>query len=168
RRCRGRPWAGSPEIGWANYSRVSAIAAQGQRPASVAPRGPLCSHLRMTGLEPRVLQRLTLALCHHVHREVLDRLVKKAVEIQLGVEMQEHGAEADRGAVHEHEFARHRDGAEALESLMDAERLLASVIRRLDPVSNRAHAVVEQRAVNEASPDIERLDQFAIEPPEAP
>src|SRR5262249_10344858 len=36
-------------------------------------------------------------------REIRDRLLEEAVEVELGGEVQEDGAEPDRGTVHEHE-----------------------------------------------------------------
>ena len=103
-----------------------------------------------------------------VDREVLDRLVEQPIEIEFRRQMQEHGAEADGGAVHEHELARHRDRAPGLERLMHPEGFLAAVFGRLHPVGDGAHAIVEQRAVDEPCPDIERIDQLAVEPLEAP
>src|SRR5262249_56078990 len=43
-----------------------------------------------------------------------------------------------------------------------------AVFRRLDAVGEAAHPVVQQRSVDETCPDIERVDQFSIEPLEAP
>ena len=77
--------------------------------------------------------------------------------------MQEHAAETDRRAVHEHEFARHGDRTFGFERLVHAEGFAAAVFGRLHAVGDAAHAVVEQRAVDEARPDIERVDQIAIE-----
>ena len=37
-----------------------------------------------------------------------------------------------------------------------------------DPVGDGAHPVVQQRPVDEPRPDVERVDQFAREPLEAP
>src|SRR5712691_3328883 len=101
-------------------------------------------------------------------REILDRRVEQLVEIELGAQMQEHRAEPDRRAVHEHEFARHRHRSLLLERLMHAERLAPAVFRRLDAVGEAAHAVVEQRPVDEPRPDVEHVDQFPVEPLEAP
>src|SRR5262245_19823798 len=82
--------------------------------------------------------------------------------------MQKHRTEPDRGPVHEHEFARHRDRAPLLERLMHPERFTPAVFRRLDAVGEAAHPVVQQRSAYETCPDIERVDQFPIEPLEAP
>src|SRR5579871_535444 len=53
------------------------------------------------------LQRGTLALSDAVDGEFLDRFAEKAMKVELRVKVQEHPAEADRRAVHEHELARH-------------------------------------------------------------
>ena len=52
-------------------------------------------------------------------------------------------------------------GPELFQRLVHPEGFLAPVLRRLDAVGDGAHAVVEQRAVDETGPDIERVDQFA-------
>ncbi len=69
--------------------------------------------------------------------------------------MQEHAAEPDRGAVHEDEFARHPDRALFLQRAVHREGLAAAVLGGLHPVGDGALAVVEQRAVDEARPDVE-------------
>ena len=66
------------------------------------------------------------------------------------------------------EFARHGDRAARFERLVHPERLAPAVFRRLDAVGEAAHAILEQRAIDEARPDVERVDQFATEPLEAP
>ena len=70
--------------------------------------------------------------------------------------MQEHAAEPDRGAVHEHEFARHRHRPLLLQRLVHLEGLAPAVFGRLHAVGDGAHPVVEQRPVDEARPDVER------------
>ena len=82
--------------------------------------------------------------------------------------MQEHGAEAHGGAVHEDELARHGDAAVLLQRLVDLESLLAAVLAGLDAVGHRADAVVEDRPVDEAGPDVQRVDQRLAEVLEAP
>ncbi len=59
-------------------------------------------------------------------------------------------------------------GPFALERLMHAERFAAAIFGRRYAVGDRAHAVVEQRRVDEPRPDVERVDQVAREPAEAP
>src|SRR3984893_4658908 len=51
---------------------------------------------------------------------------------------------------------------------MHPERFAPAVLGRLDAVGEAAHPVVQQRSIDEARPDIERVDQFPIEPLEAP
>jgi len=75
--------------------------------------------------------------------------------------MKKYCAQANSGAVHEHEFARHRDGAPRLERLVHAKCLLAPILGRFHPVGDCAHAIVEQRSVDEPCPDIKRIDQLA-------
>src|SRR6516165_9213404 len=82
--------------------------------------------------------------------------------------MQEYGAKPDRGAVHEHEFARHRHRSLLLERLVNAKSFAPAIFGWRDAVGDRAHSVVEQRRIDEARPDIERLDQIARQPAEPP
>src|SRR5262249_19524621 len=113
--------------------------------------------------DPRALTRGDLR-----GREVLDCRVEQTIEIELGTEMQEHPAEPDRGAIHEHELARHSDWALLAQRLMHAERFAPAIFGRLDPIRYGARAVVEQRAVDEPCPDIERFDQVAVETAKTP
>ena len=73
---------------------------------------------------------------------------------------QEHRAEADGGAVHEHELAGHRYPALSAQRLMHLENLAAAVGAGLDAVGDGAHAVVEQRPVDEARPDVQGGDRL--------
>src|SRR6185312_2663783 len=50
-----------------------------------------------------------------------DRVIEQAVIVELGVKMQEHAAEADRSAVHEHELARYSDRPLVTQTLMHTE-----------------------------------------------
>ena len=75
--------------------------------------------------------------------------------------MQEYAAEADRGAVHEHELAGHRDRPLLLQRAVNDKGLAAPVFRRRDPVGDGAHPVIEERPVDEPRPDVERVDEFA-------
>ena len=63
------------------------------------------------------------------------------MEIQLRAQMQEHAAEPDRGAVHQHELARHRHWPLLPQRLMDLEGLAAAVVAGLDAVGDAAHAM---------------------------
>src|SRR5919205_2792513 len=78
-------------------------------------------------------------------REMLDLGLEHAVEVQFGIEVQEHRAESHRGAVHEHELARHRDRALLAQGLVDPEGLASPVLARLDPVRDGAHAILQKR-----------------------
>src|SRR5262249_49917971 len=64
--------------------------------------------------------------------------------------------------------ARNGHWASGLESLMDTEGFLAAVFGWLHPIGDGPHPVVEQWAVYEPGPDIERIDQLAVEALEAP
>ena len=94
---------GSPESLWAGHKRVSAIVAEGQRRPQTG----------VDGFNPAAARASAWRLATTSTEKLLDRLVEQRVEIQFGAEVQEHRAEADRGAVHEHKFARHRDRCRA-------------------------------------------------------
>ncbi len=100
--------------------------------------------------------------------KLLDRLVKQTIEIQFRAQVQEHSPQTDCGAIHEHELPRHRHRTLALERLMHAKRFAAAVFAGRHAVSNCAHAVIEERRINKSRPNIERVDQFAGKPAEAP
>src|SRR3546814_6570765 len=69
---------------------------------------------------PRRRQRLPLARRQRGLVKVVDQLVEQPVPVDLGPEMHEHRAEADRRAIHEDEFAGRRDAAERPELAVDA------------------------------------------------
>src|SRR3546814_6659432 len=50
--------------------------------------------------------------------EVADEVVEHPVPVDLGIQVHEHRAEADGGAIHQHELARRRDPAEAAQFLV--------------------------------------------------
>ena len=56
------------------------------------------------------------------------------------------------------------DRALLLQRPVHLEGLAAAVFGRRDAVGDGAHAVVEQRAVDEARPDVEDVDQLAERP----
>src|SRR5947209_11440090 len=90
------------------------------------------------------------------------------MEIELGTKMQHDRAEADRRPIHQHELARDGDRAERTQALLDLPHLAAAVSMRRHPVRNRAHAIVEERRIDEAGPDVERVDDLVGELLEAP
>src|SRR5258705_9953838 len=51
--------------------------------------------------------------------EIVDQLVEQAVPVDARLQVQEHRAEADRGAVHEDKGARRGDAAQAADVAMD-------------------------------------------------
>src|SRR6188472_3186798 len=82
--------------------------------------------------------------------------------------MQEHAAEPDRSAVHEHELARYSDRPLVTQTLMHTEGLTPSIHPGADLVSDGAHAILEHRAIDEIGPDVEDVDQIVGEAGEAP
>src|SRR5262249_42839351 len=111
---------------------------------------------------------LRLPLGDALERELLDGLVEQPVKVELRLQVEENPAEPDRGAIHEHELARHHDRTLLLERLVHSEGLAPAVFRRLDPIGDTAHASLQQRPIDEARPDVEALDQAAAEPLESP
>src|SRR5262249_2634493 len=77
-------------------------------------------------------------------------------------------AKPDGGTIHEDELAGNGDRPLALQRLVDAERFPAPVLGRSDAVRDGPDAVVDQRAVDEAGPYVQRLDEVAVELLEAP
>src|SRR5262249_29692074 len=51
---------------------------------------------------------------------------------------------------------------------MHLEGFAPTVFRRLDAVGDGAHAIIEQRRVNEARPNVQDVDDLAAEPTKAP
>src|SRR5215468_8972560 len=119
-------------------------------------------------LKPDLCERSGLARRDLRERKLLNCRVEQTIEIEFGTKVQEHAAEADRGAIHEHELARYGDRTLLAQRLMHSERLAPAVLRRLDPIRDGAHAVVEERAVDEPCPNVERFDQVAVEAAKTP
>jgi len=93
--------------------------------------------------------------------------VEHAVPVDLGTQPGEHAAEADGGAVHEHELAGRRDPADAAEFAMH----LAGDAGTVDGVAvllDRLNPVLHQRCIEEPRPVVEDVDQFPAEVLEAP
>src|SRR5262245_29242064 len=119
-------------------------------------------------LEADCLQRSPLPGGYVFDRKGFDRLVEQTVEIEFRREVEKDRAKPNGSPVHEDEFARHRHRAPGLKRLMHAKSFLAPVFGRFHAVGNGSHPVVEQRAIYEACPDIEGIDQLAVEPLESP
>src|SRR5215471_6132482 len=122
-------------------------------PLALAGGTPAVRHpgRRQRGLLPRRERGLV---------EIVDQFVKHTVPVDLGLQVQKHRAQADRGAVHEDELARRPHPAEAADVAMhalgdggaiDAARLLL----------NQALAIFQQWAVNKQRPPIEHIDYLA-------
>jgi len=78
-----------------------------------------------------------LALTHSqpVAVEIVDQIMEQAVPVHLGAKMHEHRAEPDRRPIHQHEFARRADAADALQFAMNLAGKLApggTVAKRLN------------------------------------
>src|SRR5215470_7121691 len=82
--------------------------------------------------------------------------------------MEKNSAQPDGSTVHEHELARYGDRTLGLEGAMHLECLAPTVLRWLHAVGDRAHAIIEQRPVDKARPNVEDIDQLAPEPLEPP
>src|SRR6185312_5985666 len=130
-------------------------------------RAPAPAQRRSRRRQPLRLERLPLAPLQDRHVEILDQLVEEPVPVDLGGEVEEDRAEADRRAVHEDELARRADAAElpqvAMHGLGDIAAIDAGFLF-LDPPL----AVVEQRRVDEARPAAQDGDHLARETLEAP
>ena len=73
-------------------------------------------------------------------------------QLTLALQVQEHRAEPDRRAVHEHKGARRRDAAQAADVAVHVVDQTAAVGAGLRALLDHPGAVVEQRAVNESAP----------------
>src|SRR5262245_17418329 len=105
--------------------------------------------------EGRLLSRLDVP-----QHEASDGVVEDVVPVEPGAQMQEDAAEADRRTVHEHELARHLHRPFLLQRLVHGEGFPAPVLAGRGAIGDLALAVVEQGAVDEAGPDIQRVDQL--------
>ena len=79
-------------------------------------------------------------------------------------EVQEHPAEADRGAVHEDELARHHHGPLFAQDPVHGERLAPAVLAGRRTFRDGAFAVLQQRPIDEVGPDVHRLDELLRSP----
>src|SRR6185437_3111078 len=99
--------------------------------------------------------------------EIGDQVVEEAVPVDFRLEMKEDRTQTDRGAVHEDEFARRPDPAEAPDLAMyllgDVAAVDAGVL-----LLDLAAAVIEQRRVDEARPVVQDLDHLLRQVAEAP
>ena len=82
--------------------------------------------------------------------------------------MKEGAAKADRGAVHEDEFARNGHRPLFAQPAPHFRRLAPAIGAGGDPVGDGANAVVEQRPENEPRPEGENFDQLPGQIAEAP
>src|SRR5919106_422820 len=113
------------------------------------------------------LQSRGLAAGQGVEIENPDQLHEQLVPVDLGLEGHEHRAEADRGAVHQHELARRRDPADLAQPPLYIEHHLAPLAARIG-LLNQARPVLEQRRVHERGPKVQGLDHLlaqVFEPP---
>src|SRR5882724_6373420 len=92
------------------------------------------------------LERRRLSAGQLLWLEIADQLVEQTVPIDLGLEPEEHRAQADGGPVHQHELPGRGDAAEPAKLAMHLFRRLAAidaVLLLLDP----ARAVLQQGRV---------------------
>ena len=101
-------------------------------------------------------EQLGLAAGEGGRVELGDHLVEQAVPVDLGLEAQEHGAKADRGAVHDHELARDVDAARAVQ-LGDHPLGDLAAVDVAGQLAERLALVLEQRLEHEARPDVQRV-----------
>ena len=99
----------------------------------------------------RLGQRCCLPLRQHRLVEILDQAAEQPAPVQLCLQPQEHAAEADRRAIHQHELARRLDAAGALQSGMHAFGDLAAELRIVG-LLDAANAILAQRFIQEARP----------------
>ena len=95
-------------------------------------------------------------------------LIEKTAEIQFGIEVEEDGPQSDGSAIHEDEFLGHADRSLGLELLDHLHHLAPPILPGRNSVRHGPHAVFQQRAVDEAGPDIQDLDHVAAQALEAP
>src|SRR5437764_1062031 len=89
--------------------------------------------------------------------EIADQLMEQTVPIDLGLEPEEHRAQADGGPVHQHELPGRGDAAEPAQLAMHLLGRLAAidaVLLLLDP----ARPILQQGRVDELGPKVEDLD----------
>src|SRR6185312_17313338 len=82
--------------------------------------------------------------------------------------MQEDAAQPNGGAVHEDKLARYPHGTFFLQRLVHGKSFLAPVLAGRGAVGNLAFAVLEQRPIDKAGPDVEYIDQLVAKADEAP
>ena len=123
-------------------------------PAAVIARPP--------STQVPLLQSDLLAARQGVDVEALDQALEQPVPVDRGAQMDEHGAEPDGGAVHEHELARRAHAAHAAQLAEHVLRHLAAVAFD-HALGQAARTVVHQRAVEEGGPAIEHGDHLAAQ-----
>src|SRR4030095_4001498 len=111
---------------------------------------------------------LALALADGIEAKAFDRGIEDVVPVELGPQMQEHTAQPDGGAVHEHKLTRHPHRTFFLQRLVHGKGFLAPVLTGRGAVGDLTLAVLEQRPIDEAGPDVENIDQLVAETDEAP
>jgi hypothetical protein len=120
------------------------------------------------GLQAGPCQRPCLPLGNRRQLEIFDFSLKQPVEIEFGLEMQEDAAKPNGSTVHEYELARHGHRPLGFQGPVNLEGLASTIFRRACAVRNRPYPVIEQRAVDESRPYIQRVDQILVEALEAP
>src|SRR5579871_6878262 len=131
----GRVHGWSPEAARMKRGEIGSGRVHGQpRFAGAQLKGDLAFLAFLRG-KLRCFERGALTRRYGVHREFLDCLVEKAMKIELCGKVQEHRAEANGGAVHEHEFAGNPHRPFFLEGAMNPEGLAPAVFGGLDAMA---------------------------------
>jgi hypothetical protein len=89
------------------------------------------------------------------------------VPVDLGLQMHEHRAEADRGAIHEHELARRGHAADLAQAALHVERDLTAIGARVG-LLDQPRTVLHQRRVHEHGPEVEGVDHLLAQVGEPP
>src|SRR5690242_6541400 len=162
-RMRDRPPVGPEDCGQISpraQDRVEAL-------RSLRPPSLLTLAARTCVRNPCRLQGCPLASSECRLVEIVDQLVKYPIPVDLGSQVEEYRAEPDRGAVHEHKFARRPDSAEPTDVAMHAVGN-RSAVDTAHLFLDQPRAVFEQRAVDEQSPAVQHVNDLARQIAEPP
>src|SRR5262249_12169679 len=121
-----RPCAGHPRLCGPTH-RKTWMAGTNPAMTNERPARQFRGKSRLFRLKPNLGESGRLPLGHVLDLEALDRLIEQSIEIEFRRQMQKHGTQTNRSAVHEHELAWHGHRSPGLERLMHAKRLLAPI-----------------------------------------
>src|SRR5262249_23805168 len=132
--------------------------------AGPSPSSPF-DHLRSR--HSRRFERRFLAGREHGLVEIVDQLMKQPIPVDLGLQMKKAGAEPDRGAVHEHEFAGRPDAAKPANVAMDTLCDRCSV-GGASLLLDQSLAIFQQWAIDELCPAVQHIDDLTRQIAETP